>query len=48
MKDFSFKDHLQFTLELPKPLLLADAAVRVLRLPFDDLSPQSSSYHCKK
>lgn len=35
-------------MDIPKPLLLVDAAINVLYLPFDPLSPLSRSYHCKK
>ena len=38
LKDFSFKEH-SFTLELPKPLILADILVSVLYPPFDHLTP---------
>jgi cancer susceptibility candidate protein 1 len=43
LKDFSFKLN-KFTLELPKPMLLADVAVRVLYLHYDTLTPQCSTY----
>lgn len=38
LKDFSFKER-SFTLELPKPLILADTLVSVLYPPFDHLTP---------
>ncbi len=44
LKSFSFKERLQFTLELPKSLLLADVAIRVIQMDFDPLSPMSGSY----
>jgi len=47
LKNFTFKER-YFVLDIPKPLLLADAAVRVLYLPFDPLSPLSRTYQCKK
>ena len=47
LKNFSFKEH-SFVLELPKPLLLADVAVRLLLPPFDPLSPSchTHGYQC--
>lgn len=46
LKDFSF-EHRSFTLELPKSMLLADVAVRVMYPTYDLLTPCSRSYHCK-
>ena len=37
LKDLSFKER-SFTLELPKPLILADILVSVLYPPFDNLT----------
>ena len=48
LKNLSFQDELKFTLDFPKPLLLADVAIRVMQLPFDLLSPLSPSYSCKR
>ena len=48
LKSLSFQDELDFTLDLPKPLLLADVALRVIQLSFDHLSPLSQSYACKR
>ncbi len=45
LKEFSFKTR-DFTLDLPKPMLLADVAVRVLYLSYDLLSSLSKTYHC--
>ena len=42
LKDFSFKERC-FTLELPKPLILADIVVSVLYPPFDHLTPLARS-----
>ena len=44
LKEFTFKTR-DFTLDLPKPMLLADVAVRVLYLSYDLLSPLSKTYH---
>jgi hypothetical protein len=38
LKDLSFKER-SFTLELPKPLILADVLVSALYPPFDNLTP---------
>lgn len=46
LKSFSFKEHFELTLEIPKPLLLADIAIRFIQVDFDPLSPQSPSYSC--
>ena len=45
LKSFSFKEQLQFTLDIPKPLLLADVAVRLVQMDFDPFSPQCRTYH---
>lgn len=45
LKEFSFK-YRHFTLELPKPMLLADVAIRLMYLPYDALSPQCNTYSC--
>lgn len=46
LKSFSFKEYFELTLEIPKPLLLADIAVRVFQMDFDPLSPQCRTYSC--
>lgn len=43
LKNFGFKER-SFVLELPKPLLLQDVALRLLYPPYDTLSPQSRSF----
>lgn len=48
LRSFSFKEHFDLTIETPKPLLLADIAVRVTQVDFDLLSPQCSTYHCSR
>lgn len=45
LKNFSFKTR-NFTLELPKPLLLADVAIRVLYPTYDSITPLSKRYSC--
>ena len=44
LKNFTFKTR-EFNFDLPKPMLLADVAVRVLYLSYDPLSPLSRTYH---
>ena len=46
LKDFSFKER-SFTLELPKPLILADTLVSVLYPPFDHLTPLARYIHSR-
>ena len=45
MKDFTFQSR-GFTLELPKSMLLADVAVRVMYPSYDTLSPLCRTYSC--
>lgn len=45
LKNFSFKEQFHFTLDIPKPLLLADVGVRLMQLEFDPFSPQCRTYH---
>ena len=47
LKDFTF-EHQSFTMELPKSMLLADVAVRVMYPMYDLLTPCGRSYHHKK
>ena len=46
LKDFTF-EHRSFTMELPKSMLLADVAVRVMYPTYDLLTPRGRSYRYK-
>ena len=43
LKNFGFKER-SFVLDLPKPLLLLDTALRLVLPPYDTLSPQCRSF----